>query len=773
MTIAETTHPGSIPQSVRASQAGRQRGVLLINTGTPDGPDVPSVRTYLREFLSDPMVIQLPKGMRWFQSTLGRLIARFRAPKSAAMYDKIWTRDGSPLRVILQQQADALTAVLPAGWRVFVAMRYGKPDIASTLRLIDEAGIEELVVLPMYPQYSETTTGTGLRAFYKELAHAAHHISVSARSAWFDDCGYVNAQAKLIADYAGAHGLDPRDTHLLFSAHGLPVSYISRGDPYKRHVDRTVDLITHRLGWPTDRVSVGFQSRLGPVQWLAPTTEDRLNALADAGEKQVLVCSISFTADCLETLEEIDVRHREQFGTRGGQLHRCPSLNTYEPFVAALKNIVLRGPQPVVQWNPDTVPLMQSVAAEQPTDGGYGTLVLVGASLAGPVGATGGPSIKPSSPAALGSVKKSHEEVYACLKRISSDLAVREVFVWNTCQRIELYAWLDDMPAGTDRACVVTQLRRRIFGHEPEGLSVNILFGLEAWHHLMRTSAGLNSGLPGDRDVAQQLQTALRLADRAGSAGAYAHHLVRQIHDRQDVLRTETRWRDFSPGYCLAALQQARHGLGLEFEFLRHVVVGGSTTSRSILETLREHFDVPSCQMALVYRGHTGGQIKLLRKAVRNGRRIRVDRYGEASVLKAIADADVVCFGIDRDEPVLGASDLADLRDFSARPLTIMDFNTHASVSDLSSIEGITVWRADTIEREVARFAQAMCDQPQFADAVADAEAWIHEHLPEQPVGRPPLPCMRAGAHGRVSCSGCWSVLQETGATQKAGGCCS
>ena len=177
------------------SAGSRQRGVLLINLGTPEGPDPASVRAYLAEFLSDPEVIHLPAPLRCFNRPLGHLIARFRAPKSAAMYQRIWSKCGSPLRSITEEQASKLATMLPDHWKVFYAMRYGRPSIGETLEEIEAAGIEELIVIPMYPQYSGSTTGTALHELYGRLRRSHYLIHVIARTTWYDDGGYVYAQA--------------------------------------------------------------------------------------------------------------------------------------------------------------------------------------------------------------------------------------------------------------------------------------------------------------------------------------------------------------------------------------------------------------------------------------------------------------------------------------------------------------------------------------------------------------------------------------------------
>jgi ferrochelatase len=729
--------------------------VLLVNVGTPESPEVPAVRKYLAEFLSDPLVIRLPTGMGWFQGALGRLIAWSRAAHSAELYRKIWTDRGSPLKVIMEDQAAALDQALPAGWRVYMAMRYGRPTIAETLETIQAAGIEELVVIPMYPHFSRTTTGTVVRELYRALRQVGPHINVATRTTWYDDTGYIHAQARLIVEYATSHGLTPENTHLLFSAHGLPVSYVRSGDPYARHVERTIRLLRERLGWPAARASMAYQSRLGPAEWLKPDVRERLAELTAAGERTVLVCPVSFTVDCLETLEEIGQRYRTAFEADGGRFHLCPALNTYAPFVAALKNLVLHGPRPMTTKVTDSSPLVAANPQVEPTDGGLDSLVMIGASVRSRVGPGRGPRLRYSDPNGLCCVKKPQDEVYAFLQSIRRDGRAREALIWNTCQRFEFYGWLENPDDTVARECVVARLRRQLFETEPEGVSVNVFFGADAWHHLMRTIAGLNSGLPGDKDIVEQFQTAYRIAERAGTAGPMSRHLVDEAVTSACDVRKETSWGRLDPGYCYASLAQIHEHSGLNLPECRHAVIGGSTTSRSVIQTLHEKFDVQKSQMSLVYRNHHGGQIKLLRKAIGNGKRVRVSSYSEQAVIKTIAAADVVYFGIDRDEPILDAEAIRGIRDFSQRPLTIVDFNTFGSIRGAPDLDGVTVWNAQQLENEVTAFAEAMCAQPQFTSAVEEAEEWILRHTPESVAPRLKLPCTENGAGCPPHCQDC------------------
>ncbi|MBU0616235.1 MAG: ferrochelatase [Planctomycetes bacterium] len=747
----------------RRASPPRRRGVLLVNVGTPAAQDVSSVRRYLAEFLSDPLVLRLPTGLGWLQGALARLIAWSRAPRSARKYQEIWTERGSPLKAIMEDQATALQAILPKGWQVFLGMRYGRPGIAAALEEIEAAGIEELVVVPLYPQFSRTTTGTVVRELYRALKHVGQHINVATRTTWYDDIGYISAQARLIAEYATANGLRPEDTYLLFSAHGLPVSYVREGDPYARHVRRTVQLVTQRLGWPAERTSLAYQSRFGLAEWLKPDSREQLAELAQAGEKKVVVCSISCTVDCLETLEEVNIRYRADFEANGGRFYLCPALNTYEPFVKALENLVLRGPRPMTSWGTDITPLLTPSPTKVPDDMDLGSLVMVGVSLPNQGGRGRGPRLRYCEPSQLLSVRKPQSEVDAVLQTVREKCGVREALVWNTCHRIEFYGWLADPNEPGKCRCAFSRVGQQLFGDEPEGLAVNVLFGWEAWHHLVRTVAGLNSGLPGDKDIVEQLRSAYRIAERAGTAKPWARHLVEEAVALERSVRAETAWGRYDPGYCYASLSRIREAAGLDLPNCRHVVIGGSCTSRSVLETLFERFDVQRSQMALVYRSHHGGQIKLLRKAIGNGKRVRVNTYTEQAVVKAISEADIVYSGIDRNETVLEADTLGVLRDFKERPLTIIDFNTFGSTSGVETVEGVTLWSAEQLEKEVAAYARKMCEEDQFGRAREETEAWIEQHLPKSAASRMELPCKRNGNGTARSCIHCFISEGRTG----------
>lgn len=706
-----------------------RRGVLLINLGTPDEPDVASVRRYLAEFLSDAAVIKLPTGFGWLTGILGRTIARFRASGSAHAYQQIWTDRGSPLKVITEDQVEALQAVMPPGWKVYYAMRYGSPSIAGVLDEIRGADIKELVVVSMYPQFSGPTTGTAHREVSRCLLDATHHLEVTTRLVWNDDHGYITAQASLIGSYARGEGLTPDNSFLLFSTHGLPTAYVRAGDPYPQQIARTVALVGHQLGWAPDRMSLSYQSRLGPVEWLTPSTDQVLIDLVRAGEKKILVCPISFTVDCLETLEEIGLRYRADVEAAGGSLFLCPALNTYAPFISALKHLVLQGATPMTNAVPTVRPVETTAPAPTETDP-LASLMMVGVSAPGRLGRGQGPPVKHVTGDVLERVKRPQRDVPQLLRQIRSSCGLSEAFLWNTCHRFELYAWGDDELASTPGHVDAERIKQKLFDDGWRHLSVNVLRGRDALHHLLRTGLGLNSHLPGERDVLDQLRAAHRLAACAGTAGTKVSRLLAQMTALDAALRAETAWHSMDLDYCTGAFARLVDTGKVDFRRGRIVVIGGSTTSAAALRTLRDRFDVPSSRLTILYRGHKhGGQIKLLRQAIGDGLRLRIDSYDEPRVRRMIADADVLIFGLDRKEPLVTGDQLRGARDFKTRPLTVLDFNMFGSTADLDGLEGVALFDAKCLHDEVEAFADAICDRADFAEAVETVETKLAEFV--------------------------------------------
>jgi len=317
-------------------------GVLILNLGTPDAPSTGKVRAYLREFLSDPRVIDIPAVARWL--LLNLVILPFRPRKSAALYRKVWTAEGSPLLVITRRQAAGVAALLarevPAPLHVRVAMRYGNPSVRAALRELAGLGCRRIAVLPLYPQYAAVTTGSTFDAVAAELAGWRWVPELRTIHPYHDAPAYVAALAESVRE---AWAAAPAAEKLLFSFHGIPRSYFLAGDPYFCHCQKTARLVAERLQLPRERYEVSFQSLFGREEWLRPYTEQTMRAMAAQGVRSLDVICPGFSADCLETLEEIDGLNREIFLHAGGERYRyIPALNDRPDHLRLLADLVLR-----------------------------------------------------------------------------------------------------------------------------------------------------------------------------------------------------------------------------------------------------------------------------------------------------------------------------------------------------------------------------------------------------------------------------------------------
>ncbi len=316
--------------------------VLLVNLGTPDAPEPGAVRRYLKEFLSDPRVVEIPRAL-WLP-ILNGVILNVRPRKSAAKYATIWTEQGSPLRVHSEQQALLLRGYL--GERgldvdVRLAMRYGEPSIARVMDELRAANTERILVLPMYPQYSATTTATVFDAVNARLARTRNLPEVRTVKHFHDHPGYIDALKSKIVDYWAKHGA-PSDVggKLVLSFHGVPRRTLDLGDPYHCECQKTARLLATALGLTQDDYIVTFQSRFGKAQWLQPYTAPTLHELGRQGMQRVDVVCPGFVADCLETLEEINQEGRQEFLTAGGKVfHYIACLNESPLFISALADI--------------------------------------------------------------------------------------------------------------------------------------------------------------------------------------------------------------------------------------------------------------------------------------------------------------------------------------------------------------------------------------------------------------------------------------------------
>ncbi len=316
--------------------ARRRIGVLLTNLGTPDAPETGAVRRYLGQFLSDKRVVEIPD-ILW-QPILRGIILNTRPQKSAAAYKEVWTDRGSPLAVITSDQAAAVQARLGDAVMVRWAMRYGTPDIGDELEAMHAAGCDRILLAPLYPHYCAATTATAFDAAAERMAKMRWQPTVRSLPPYFDDPAYIAALATSVTE--GLAGLDFVPERLLATFHGMPQRTLDLGDPYHCQCRKTARLLGEALGRPVD---VAFQSRFGRAKWLEPATDAALEQLGQDGVRRIAVIAPGFSADCLETLEEIAMRGKEQFVEAGGeQFAYIPCLNASLPGMKMLETLVRR-----------------------------------------------------------------------------------------------------------------------------------------------------------------------------------------------------------------------------------------------------------------------------------------------------------------------------------------------------------------------------------------------------------------------------------------------
>lgn len=313
-------------------------GIVLVNLGTPDAPTAAAVRRYLKQFLSDPRVVEIPRAL-WLPILHG-LILPFRSARSAAKYAAIWTPEGSPLKLHTERQAQLLRGYLGArGHDVQVdwAMRYGNTSLPQVLDKLKVDGCDRILVLPAYPQYSATTTASIFDAVFKHYAAMRNPPELRLIKHYHDHDGYLDALKKSVLAHWEANG---RSDKMVMSFHGVPKRTLRLGDPYHCECHKTARLLASRLGLSEQEYLVAFQSRFGKAEWLQPYTAPTLQKLAKDGTRRVDVLCPGFTSDCLETLEEIALEARQSFLTAGGkEFHYIPCLNESPDWISALADI--------------------------------------------------------------------------------------------------------------------------------------------------------------------------------------------------------------------------------------------------------------------------------------------------------------------------------------------------------------------------------------------------------------------------------------------------
>ena len=318
-------------------------GVLLVNLGTPDATDYWSMRRYLKEFLSDRRVIETNRVLWWF--VLNLVILSIRPARSGRNYDKIWNRERneSPLKTITRSQAEKLAAAFAADRRIAVdwGMRYGNPSIPSRLQALEKQGCDRILIVPLYPQYAAATTASVCDKVFEALAQDRRQPTLRFVPPYFDDPAYIEAVASSLEEELAKLSWKPEA--VLASFHGIPKEYVQKGDPYESQCVETARLLRARLKLDEKKFRLTFQSRFGRAEWLTPYTDETVRALAQSGVKNIAVVTPGFSADCLETLEEIAVENAEIFRRAGGERFAAiPCLNDSERGIRLIRGLVER-----------------------------------------------------------------------------------------------------------------------------------------------------------------------------------------------------------------------------------------------------------------------------------------------------------------------------------------------------------------------------------------------------------------------------------------------
>ncbi|WP_242414588.1 ferrochelatase [Sphingomonas panni] len=314
----------------------RRIGVLLMNLGTPDDPSPRSVKRYLAEFLSDRRVVEIPP-IAW-QPILRGIILNTRPKKSAHAYQQVWSDKGSPLAAITRAQSDAMQGAFGDGVVIDWAMRYGNPSIASRIEALRAQGCDRILLAPLYPQYCAATTATANDKAFAHLAQLRWQPAIRTLPPYYDDPLYIDALVTTLREDLAKLAFEP--DAIVASFHGMPKRTLELGDPYHCHCQKTARLVQEALG---RSLTVAFQSRFGPAKWLGPATDETLVELAKAGKRRVAIFAPGFSADCLETLEELAIRGRESFEEAGGtDFAYLPCLNAEATGNKMLRNIIAR-----------------------------------------------------------------------------------------------------------------------------------------------------------------------------------------------------------------------------------------------------------------------------------------------------------------------------------------------------------------------------------------------------------------------------------------------
>jgi protoheme ferro-lyase len=618
----------------------------------------------------------------------------------------------------LRSQVAGLRRQLGKAWHVLGAVHGDSPSIADALREVEILGVERLVVIPMHPQFGPSFAGAQLDELYACLRRLKLELHIEVRTSWHDDSAFIDATAARLFAFANAEGLTPRNAMLVFQAR-LPEQDTAR---YREQVAATAELVRQRLGWPQNLAATVF----GDVS-TAPNVLDDLAEQADAldpgASRRVLVCPITDLSRRPCEHSVCASAYRAAMPARVVEL--CPAANDHEDFIKALAQLARRPRHSAYDLAHRPEPLFPRIDVSEDVEREIGSLIMIGAEVEGALGQGQGPGLRYTSPADFRAIKRTHLETIDLLRHAAQCADIRECFIWNTCTRFELYAWLPSAQPAQRKT--LERLAALAFpGANPRTL--NVLAGPAARAHMLRTAAGLNSRLIGDAEVVDQLDACRRAGEHAGAAGPLTNDLVDDVIRAVRGLREATQWRAFDNRYCATVISRLADRLKAPMAG-QILIIGGSTTSCSIMETLIRQFRVPRERISLIYRGRRKGSlVKRLHNAAGEGQVTIVESYTDPLVLRAIAKSDLVFLGIDQREAIATSNDLLGCRDLSARALTVLDFNTFGSIKPASTARGLDFLTAKEIDAGIGAFNDDATTRPDFASALAQAEVWVAQH---------------------------------------------
>jgi protoheme ferro-lyase len=636
---------------------------------------------------------------------------------------------------VLRSQVAALRKSIGKGWHVLAAVHGDSPSIADAMREVEALGIDRLIVIPMHPQFGSALGAAQLDELYACLRRMKLDLHIEVRSSWHDDAAFIDAAAHRLHAFATSHGLSPRNSVLVFQARAPQ----GNGDRYRSQVAATAELVRERLGWPANLAATVYGD-VGTTACCLEDLTDQVDAIDPSGARSVIGCPISDLSRRACEHSVCQAAYRAVLGVRNVQL--CPAANDAEEFIKALAQLVRRPRHSAYDLTHAPEPLFPNVNVSADVTREVGSLFMVGMETTGAMGRGQGPLLHYSSPADFRAVKRPHLETIDLLRHAAQCSDVRECWIWNTCTRYEFYGWFPVGATARSRQQTIDAVKAMVFP-TADPSRINVLTGPAARAHMLRTASGLNSHLIGDAEVVDQLDASRRAAEHAGSAGQLSNDLVDDTIDAVRLLRQETAWRNLDNRYCATVLARLAERLADPIARGQIMVIGGSTTSCSILETLIKDFRVPRERLSLIYRGRRkGALVRRLHNATGEGQVTIVESYTDPAVLGAIARSDLVFLGIDQREPIASGTDLVECRDLCERPLTVLDFNTFGSITasplgggvgrggrnSLGAMLGLDFLTAQEIDAGIDAFNGDATAKPDFAGSLASAESWIARH---------------------------------------------